>query len=332
MRVTHLYHFLGNSLFFGRSVGIFFFFIHTYVEREDECVRSDVRVRRNVGLFSIDFANMEDTNNVMDTISNDQHKWERKGLDTGKVMQKKGKFFWDFQGTETEWKEGIIPYLASVLSDYMTDHQELKWIKNYIEDTFYYKDESEAITDIAQTLLEGEKKGVLRTPLFDKRKHFVYNELKKEIEEKKHIQWQPLLTFRLGTYHQLLMEAASKAIDEYKWEQEYQTMVESCRHHLKHAEEQMNILHLLLKEKPLFVDEHGHPIDEWTRLHQLEHSLVFEKELPFEYMVISPTVSLSPRRLYVYSDEENGTVQTLEMIFQEKMTLHPVKEWPLYEK
>src|SRR5699024_9616006 len=107
--------------------GIFFFFIHTYVEREDECVRSDVRVRRNVGLFSIDFANMEDTNNVMDTISNDQHKWERKGLDTGKVMQKKGKFFWDFQGNETEWKEGIIPYLASVLSDYMTDHQELKW-------------------------------------------------------------------------------------------------------------------------------------------------------------------------------------------------------------
>lgn len=293
---------------------------------------SKVFVRRNVGLFSIDFSDVTDTKNVFHTIKTDQQKWAEKGLLTGTISQKKDKFFWDFSGTETEWKEGVIPYLAAILSDYMTEHKELKWIKHYIENTFYYKDESEAITDIAQTLLDGEKKGVPRTELFEKRKHFVYNELKKEMEEKKQVQWQPFLTFRLGTYHQLLLEAVAKAIDEYKWEQEYQTMVESCRHHLKHAEEEVKELHILLKEKPLFLNEKGKPIDEWTRLHHLEHSLVFEKGLPFEAMVISPAVSLAPKQLHVYSDEENGTVQTLEIIFQEKMTSHPEAAWPLYEK
>ncbi|MFZ4450628.1 sporulation protein YtxC [Salibacterium aidingense] len=283
-------------------------------------------------MFSIDFDYESDSAVVYHMFTQDQQEWERKGIPAGEVYKHKANVHWDFQGSETQWQESLVPYLAASLSDYLVNEKELKWVKDYIEHTFYYKDEAPAITDIAHSLLNGERNEVPETTLLQKRKHFIYREMAEEIKHHKKIQWHPMLTFRFGTYYQLLVKAASAAIDEYKWEQEYQTIVEGCRHYRKHTRPLHSEVHILLEEEPVFINEEKQVIDEWTRLHYLEPELVFEDQLPFEYMVISPAVSLSPEKLFLYADEEDGTVQTLEMIFQEHMTLLPKSEWPRRKK
>ncbi|SDH75116.1 sporulation protein YtxC [Alteribacillus bidgolensis] len=280
-------------------------------------------------MFSIGFACETDSEVIFNWFSKEKEEWERKGIYTGELYKHKERVLWEFDGTEDQWQESIIPYLASSLCDYMIEEKELYWVKEHIERTFFYREEAPAITEIAHSLLEGEREEVPETNLLQQRKHFVYHELTEEIKNNDVIQWDPMLTFRLGNYHHLLMKAASAAIDEYKWEQEYQTMIEACRHYLKYTASLCSVLHVLLKEKPVFLDKHLKPVDQWTRLHHLEPTLVFEKSLPFEYMAVSPAVSLAPKELHVYADGEEGTVQTFEMIFQEKLIIHPQSEWPL---
>ncbi|WP_177194750.1 sporulation protein YtxC [Alteribacillus iranensis] len=280
-------------------------------------------------MFSIGFECETDSEAVFQWFSNEKQEWEQKGIRTGCLYINRKKIWWDFSGTETEWQESMLPYLASSLCDYLIQKHELKWVKRYIEHAFLYKEESPAITDIAHSLLEGERLEIPEANLLQKRKHFVYRELLEEIKDRSEIAWAPLLTFRFGNYHHLLMKAAAAAIDEYKWEQEYQTMVEECRHYLKHHLPVYSMIHVQLTDKPVFLNEKKEPIDQWTRLHYLKPALVFEKSLPFEYMVVSPLVSFAPDLLHVYTDMEEGTVETLRMIFQENVIVHPMKEWPL---
>ncbi|WP_175487383.1 putative sporulation protein YtxC [Alteribacillus persepolensis] len=280
-------------------------------------------------MFSIDFTCETESDIVYHLLERDKQKWEKNGIFTGNLYKKQETIVWEFEGKNDQLQESIVPYLAASLCDYLIKEKELYWVKEHIEHTFFYREEAAAITDIAHSLLEGERQEVPETNLLQKRKHFVYHELAEEIKNNDYIQWEPVLTFRLHNYRQLLMKAASAAIDEYKWEQEYQTMIEACRHYLKHSASLCTVLHILLKEKPVFLDEHLRPVDQWTRLHHLEPALVFEKSLPFEYMAVSPAVSLAPNELHVYADEENGTIQTFEMIFQEKLVRKSTTQWPL---
>ncbi|RSL32981.1 hypothetical protein D7Z54_13235 [Salibacterium salarium] len=283
-------------------------------------------------MFSIDFECEADSAVVYQIFTQDKREWEQKGINTGDIYKHNAKIEWDFCGDEQQWRESLVPYLAASLCDYMVEEKELQWVQGYIERTFLYEEEAPAITDIANSLLDGERVDVPETSLLQKRKHFVYREMTEEMKHNKEIQWTPMLTFRLGTYHHLLVKAASAAIDEYKWEQEYQTMIEGCRHYIKHMKPMCAELHVLLEEEPVFLDENKQVIDEWTRLHHLEPTLVFEKQLPFEYMVVSPAVSFAPEQLFIYSDTENGTVQTFQMIFQEKVQTFSKKQWPLKQR
>ncbi|WP_240374644.1 sporulation protein YtxC [Bacillus piscicola] len=278
-------------------------------------------------MFSIDFESERDSDTIFQWLSNEKDLWEQKGIQSGTIYKKQEMICWEFTGTEEEWQESMIPYLASVLCDYMIEKHELKWVKQYIERHFFSEEEAPAITDIADSLLDGERVEIPIATLLKKRKHFVYQEITDEIKHSAEILWTPLLTFRFASYHHLLMEAAAAAIEEYKWEQEYQTMIESCRHFLKHNQSIHREIHVLLEERPVFTNEKGERIDQWTRLQHVRPTLVFEKQLPFEYMVVSPVVSFAPEVLHVYTDGDEGVVQTLRMIFQENMIVHPRNSW-----
>ncbi|WP_457332153.1 putative sporulation protein YtxC [Salibacterium sp. K-3] len=279
-------------------------------------------------MFSIDFDYEADSLGVYRMFRSDQQRWERKGIPAGAVQKHKSALHWEFGGSESEWRESLVPYLAASLSDYIVQEKEWKWVKEYIEEAFFYKEEAPAIAEIAHSLLNGEREDVPETTLLQKRKHFIYREMAEEIKHHRSIQWRPMFTFRFGAYYQLLVKAASAAIDEYKWEQEYQTLVEGCRDYRKRTRPLHSAVHILLQEEPVFLNEEKQVIDEWTRLDYLEPAIVFEDQLPFEYMVISPAVSLAPENLYLYTDADDGTVQTLKMIFEEHMTVLPRSAWP----
>ncbi|WP_139217130.1 putative sporulation protein YtxC [Salibacterium halotolerans] len=284
--------------------------------------------RGNRGLFSIDFDYEADSLGVYHMFRDDQLRWRNKGIPAGAVQKHKSALHWEFHGSEREWRESLVPYLAASLSDYIVREKEWKWVKEFIEESFLYKEEAPAIAEIAHSLLNGEREEVPETTLLQKRKHFIYREMAEEIKHHRSIQWRPMFTFRFGAYYQLLVKAASAAIDEYKWEQEYQTLVESCRHYRKQIQPRHDAVHILLQEEPVFLNEDKQVIDEWTRLDYLEPKIVFEDQLPFEYMVISPAVSLAPKYLYLYTDNEDGTVQTFRKIFEEHLIVLPPDEWP----
>ncbi|MFB5662953.1 sporulation protein YtxC [Alteribacillus sp. HJP-4] len=279
-------------------------------------------------MFSIGLDSETESQHMYYWLMKEKTNWERQGFSVGNLKKSGDRIEWEFNGTEDQWKESVVPFLASILCDYMIKNKEQQWVKQYVEQMYYEGDEARAISEVAYSLLEGVRKEIPETALLQTRKHFIYRELVDEMNEKCTIQWGPLLTFRFGAYHRLLLKAAAAAVDEYKWEQEYQTMIESCRYYLKKAPPSYGAIHVLAAEKPVFLDESLQLIDQWTRLRHLEPTIVFEKSLPFENMVVSPAVSMAPQKIHLYAKDDNSTVQTFEMIFQEKLIKHPVEAWP----
>ncbi|GAJ99351.1 hypothetical protein JCM19055_2345 [Geomicrobium sp. JCM 19055] len=55
--------------------------------------------------------------------------------------------------------------------------------------------------------------------------------------------------------------------------------------------------------------------------------LVFEEGVLPAEMIISPIASVAPKRLYVYTDCDDGVIQTLRNIFQERINLRSFTQW-----
>lgn len=201
-----------------------------------------------------------------------------------------------------------------------------KWMREYLEETFYYDDEQEiqAIMETAKTLFfpSLSYKSEMVTISFMEWQQEIHNKIAPFIDESISFSFDSFLAFRLQTCKEQILYLVEKAIDEYRMEMDYQMMLQKCRDFLNHQEPRVEKVYVSMRDTIQFYDEDKQKISFEQVCRWLQADTPFEKYLPIHERMIGPLVSMAPKKIVIESKECNDDLyHTLKNIFEERIEL-----------
>jgi putative sporulation protein YtxC len=230
-------------------------------------------------------------------------------------------------------KESYAAKLLSLASDvfysFLLEEKLRSWQETILRNKFFYREREEidAIIEIAYSIIEGEQKGD-KEQLFQKEKKMIYEGLQSFFAEKKSFSFDSFATFRLKSFYDSLYVYVEAAIDEYKLEQEYQSFIAALRDLLYKGETKMEIIHLLHNNSFSFFDENFKELDKYEIYKLIDKKLLIENPIYIDSKVLAPLISIAPKRLNLYTNEtEDGLIQTITRIFEERTAILPVNSF-----
>ncbi|WP_088103781.1 putative sporulation protein YtxC [Halalkalibacter urbisdiaboli] len=281
-------------------------------------------------MISIHFEEEYDCNQLFQQLKDYMRKYAVFGL--GGEVESNGEaiIHVNYENKDVDFYDSFHPLLTSVLTEHVINTREEEWLLDIIETMFYFTDpeEQQQILTIARSILEGDRTDLPSIQPFFNRHAFIYDAFAKHLEEDTTFYYDPFLTFRLREYGEMLIDCVEIAIDEYMLEQEYQNMIEDYRQYVQYKKPKMDLLYVVYDGQFSFYDTHFRKMTREEILYHLQEELVFEQGVDIEEMVISPLVSMVPRMIHVFSDDEDhGVILSIQAIFQERMKLFPLKSY-----
>ncbi|MGE7600926.1 sporulation protein YtxC [Peribacillus sp. NPDC097675] len=229
----------------------------------------------------------------------------------------------DMTGLEDEkW----LTLLSEVFHSFLLEEKTLPVLKQIIVSKFFYKEQEEidAILEIALSIIEGEKSeggGVL----FCKEKQSIQDGLKSIVAGKVSFSFDAFTTFRLRSFRHALEKYAGLAIDEYKLEQDYQNFIAMLRDRLHEQKSKLSRLHLVYHDGFQFYDHELGRLDRRKLTSMIDRKLLADSSFFLDTVIWAPLLSIAPTSLYIYTDnKEEGLIQTMTRIFEERATVLPL--------
>ncbi|WP_160112447.1 sporulation protein YtxC [Salicibibacter kimchii] len=236
-----------------------------------------------------------------------------------------------YDGSDLEWKHSVRPYVAAVLTDEIIQRYEVLFVEKLIKEHYQYREpnEREQVMELARDMLAGERPEIPEARRSAERKTVLYLAIHEYLSNQSVFYWNPFLTFCIGNYERYLQYLTEVVIEEYQMEQEYQTVVDELRSYVEIVQPKVQELHLWYENRDHFwlVDMEGNQWGPQQRMKHTESTLVFEKGLPPTERIISPIASIAPKRLYIYTSQDDGVIQTLRAIFQERLNARSFAQW-----
>lgn len=233
------------------------------------------------------------------------------------------------QGLEVDIEQNLekwIKILTDVFHCFFLEEKLLQALEQIITQKFYFKerDEIDSILQFATSIIDGEK-SKSQKPLFDGEKRWIQNGLLPILTEKKSFSFDSFTTFRLKPFYQSLKKYVIQAIDEYKFEQDYQNFIAILRDLLQKREPQMSHLHLVYRDAFYFYDHSFHKLERYEITDMIDHHLLSKSSIYIDPVTLAPLLSIAPERLYIYTDDmEQGLIQTMKQIFEERIYVLPL--------
>ncbi|MCE7793388.1 putative sporulation protein YtxC [Salipaludibacillus sp. CUR1] len=226
------------------------------------------------------------------------------------------------ESLSSDQKQGIISVFTNVtVANYFT-----KWMREWLQEAFYYEDETEI-----QAIIQTAKNISLPSPM-EKQRYYsfdflgwqreIYYKLAPFVENHVSFSFDSFLYFRLKPVREKLLYLAEDAIDEYKMELDYQLMLNRCRDLLRKQAPRVSVVYVYLKDKIEFMDEKRKKISIKQIYQWLETVTTFERSLPVHERIIGPLVSMAPEKIVVDSANcDDDLYHTLKNIFEERIVL-----------
>lgn len=233
--------------------------------------------------------------------------------------QKAVSFLWE-PDQEEIFCHALIEALYTFFSTY---HLEYK-IRDVIRERYYYKDEDEIgqIAEMALLIWDGEAAYCGDHYLPDQLKNRVKLLLQQVVEQKIDFSFQSLWNFRFRDIQASLISLVGFAIDEYKLEQDYQEFISVLRGVVEERSPQVEEIHLVYHEEFQFYNRYFQRISKQDILKEIDRKLMAENPMFIDSGTIAPLVSLAPKRIHIYADDEdNRIIATLQKIFEERILL-----------
>ncbi|MFJ7744332.1 sporulation protein YtxC [Peribacillus sp. NPDC097295] len=227
--------------------------------------------------------------------------------------------------TELE-DEKWLTLLSEVFHSFLIEEKTLPVLKQIIISKFFYREQEEidAIIEIALSIIDGDNsKG--RGDLFCKEKQSIKDGLKSIVAGKVSFSFDSFTTFRLRSFRHALEKYAGLAIDEYKLEQDYQNFIAMLRDRLHEQESKLSRLHLVYRDGVQFYDHELGRLDRRKLTSMIDRKLLADSSFFLDTVILAPLLSIAPTSLYIYTDnKEEGLIQTMTRIFEERATVLPL--------
>ncbi|MFC0297279.1 putative sporulation protein YtxC [Geobacillus jurassicus] len=217
----------------------------------------------------------------------------------------------------------IIPAMTAFMQEVMEDRLLLSIIAN----VFYFRDveEQQQILALAHSFLDGERRDYRKSAAFAaSRTAMLRDAFASFLRDGLSFSFSSFVTFRLKPYMERLQHYVELAIDEYKLEQEYQNFVQMLRDCLAVRAPQWPSLYLV-HDPPQFIfyDSERRQLSADEVKQAVDRHLVVSQPMYIDSSVLAPLVSLAPAEIELYTDDpDDGMVQTLQNVFQERLRLH----------
>ena len=219
-----------------------------------------------------------------------------------------------------------LTLLSETFHSFLLEEKMLPVLKQIIIGKFFYREQEEidAIIEIASSIIEAENLecgGIL----FSREKQLIEEGLQSILAGKVSFSFDSFTTFRLRSFQHALEEYAVRAIDEYKLEQDYQTFIAMLRDCLHEQESKVPKLHLVHHDGFQFYDHELGRMDRRKLTSMIDRKLLADLSFFLDTVLWAPLLSIAPARLYIYTDDkEEGLVQTMTRIFEERAMVLPL--------
>ncbi|WP_249315325.1 putative sporulation protein YtxC [Bacillus sp. FJAT-49711] len=217
-------------------------------------------------------------------------------------------------------KENYIQSFIQFIQDVKRD----EWVNNVLRDTYKYEIEDERIEilNIINQMITGERVELISLVGKLDEEDLIREAVTDLLDYNGAVLFDSFLRFRLKKYFEHVLAYLNVAIDEYKMEQEYQIFVNMLRDYLKNRSPKQDIVHVLLEKPILFFNERLKEMGKNEIKEILDRRLLSNHPVYVDSSVIAPLLSMAPKKIYLYTDEEDQPlIRTLKNIFEERLSI-----------
>ncbi|GIN60187.1 hypothetical protein J27TS8_01800 [Robertmurraya siralis] len=208
------------------------------------------------------------------------------------------------------------------------------WFRMILKEKFFYEDEDEIqqILDIIYSIIEGERED-LETLIHDINMNQQMEKAVSQIfDEQYSFSFDSFVRFRMRPYMEQLEKYVEISIDEYKMEQEYQMFIQTLRQFISERAPKIEQLHLYVGDVVTFYDQYFSEIKRAELVRMIDRKLISNHPVYIDSVTIAPLLSISPSKIYVYTDdEEEPLVRTIQNIFEERVRLRAVDDFQQFK-
>ncbi|MEQ6389907.1 putative sporulation protein YtxC [Bacillaceae bacterium S4-13-58] len=223
--------------------------------------------------------------------------------------------------------------IARVLARVFIQERERQWIREIIQDCYYFEDKEEVahIEEVCHSILKGQ----YEKNFFNHSSHeeYITSLFLERWQEERSFLFESFLRFRLQDYKKELIELVGVSIEDYKREQEYQTFIHSLRHFIGTQDSKLNYVNFHIKEPELIYEKNGKLVDtmkleEWVRNLPLYLFNVNEGD-----HLLASLLAMNPEKIEIFSDDPSEPkLLTVINIFQERVSILPASSFPFLKK
>ena len=234
----------------------------------------------------------------------------------------------EYQQTDNE----LVDSLVKSMIDVFVNHRLTNWIRDIIEQFYYYsnQDEIEKIMDITHWLIAGEdEESVQVRKQKDDPLQLLYSLFVSNVKNTTTVHFESIVKFRLKVFKEYLVNMVGLAIDEYKREEDHQEFVNMLREYIAKKEPVYNVVHILQGKTFSFFKSDG------KKFSRIELKMLMQKEplyivgLDADELNLAPLVAMAPKKIKIYGDypSEPKTLTVIN-VFQERVDFEPFHKFP----
>jgi putative sporulation protein YtxC len=220
--------------------------------------------------------------------------------------------------------------LSEEIADFMIKHYEKQWLIQFLVHFCYFSlKEQKVLLDTIYSVIAGEREGLINDCFQYSREEMIKEELMNDgsFNIKLTASTDSIKKY-FNRYYTLLECAVETALDEYKFELEYQGFVKDLRNYLHKKTPRLTNISVVHDEGYVIYDSNNNEIAEKSLKQLTDRALYHYISLNVKPYVIAPLLSLAPKQLNVYTDnQDEPLVKTLENIFLERITFYPLHKF-----
>ncbi|MDK2811027.1 MAG: hypothetical protein PWR27_1736 [Petroclostridium sp.] len=216
-------------------------------------------------------------------------------------------------------------HIANVLSEYIIEKYEQKFISRIINSNYCYFNSGER-REILRTALNNvlgvEEKNIFNNLFMLRRKNIVAKKLLEYFETSNEIILDGFVTFRLKDYIKELEDVVDKAVDDYLMEKEYREFIRLLKYFVEIQEPKFDTVHVLVgyDNRYILLDHNRKEIT--NECIQDFINEVSEGEINYDDLLVSSLITLAPNKIYIHMIKQiknRELIETIKNVFYGKV-------------
>ncbi|MGE4283167.1 MAG: putative sporulation protein YtxC [Clostridia bacterium] len=223
----------------------------------------------------------------------------------------------------------IKVHLANILSQYIIEKYEQKFISRIINSNYCYFnscERKEILKTAIKNVLGMEEKNIFSNLFMLRRKNIVSKKLLEYLETSNEIILDGFVTFRLKDYIKELEDVVDKAVDDYLMEKEYKEFIKLLKYFVEIQEPKFNMVHVVVgyDNKYILLDDNKKEIT--NECIQDFINEVSEGEINYDDLLVSSLITLAPNKIHIHMAgriKNRELMETIKNVFYEKVIFCP---------